>query len=151
MFGEKEIVGHTILTISKNRITIPSFTGVEIGEQINPMYDIRKKKLLLMKVSEFEAKLEHFEKTITELRSEGTISYQKLLNYRRYVYGILSFYAEEVDHQRRIHLEPRIIRDLNFGDKVFAVGKGQMLAIYPNQEAYQEDLEYEESKKASTK
>ena len=136
MFGEKEIVGKTIIRVNKNRIIIPKFTGVEIGEELQPMYDIKKQKLLLLKVEEYNEKIANFEKRLQELRDSGEIDYQKVLNHRRYVYGILSFYAEKVDSQRRIHLEERIFRDLNFGNTVFAVGVEKHLEIYPSEEKY---------------
>ncbi len=67
---------------------------------------------------------------------EGQITRHQLINFRRYFYGILSFYPEKVDKQRRLHLEERVFRDLNFKDQVFAIGVDQHLEIYPNEEAY---------------
>ncbi len=136
MFGEKQIVGHTILRVSKNRIVVPQFTGVEIGEEITPMYDIKKKKLLLIKAQEYQEKQEKFEKAIKEMYEEGKITYHQLINFRRYFYGILSFYPEKVDNQRRLHLEQRIFRDLNLKNEVFAVGVDNHLEISPDEETY---------------
>ena len=40
--------------------------------------------------------------------------------------------------------EQRQIRRLNFKDEVFAVGVGTHLEIYPSEQAYQEDLIFQE-------
>ena len=34
MFGEKTIIGERVVSVLKNRITLPNFTGAEIGEEV---------------------------------------------------------------------------------------------------------------------
>ena len=48
MFGEKPIVGQTILRISKDRIILPSFTHAEAGDEVSATLDIYQKKIILL-------------------------------------------------------------------------------------------------------
>ena len=46
MFGEKPIVGQTILRISKDRIILPSFTHTEAGDELSATFDPYQKKII---------------------------------------------------------------------------------------------------------
>ena len=48
MFGEKPIVGQTILRISKDRIILPSFTHAEPGDEVSATLDPYQKKIILL-------------------------------------------------------------------------------------------------------
>lgn len=69
MFGQNNITGQSkeIKIDSKNRIFIPNYTEVEAGEEISLMYDLYRKKLLILELKEFEDKADKFIKELDRL------------------------------------------------------------------------------------
>jgi hypothetical protein len=57
MFGEKPIVGQTILRINKDRIILPSFTHVEAGDEVSATFDVYQKKIILLQEKELIERL----------------------------------------------------------------------------------------------
>lgn len=153
MFGEKPIVGHTIIRIKNNRIVLPDFTHIEVGETLNSTIDLHQRKIMIMNELDFYKRLDDFKKRIEEGRKQGIISYSDYHNLQRYIWGILCLHERKINKRKEYMLfsdkyedsaEQRHIRRLNFKDEVFAVGVGTHLEIYPSEEAYQEDLIFQE-------
>ena len=143
MFGIKPIVGEKVVSVLKNRITIPSFTDIEIGESLQAQYvtkftngknDVHH--LSIYSEEEFNKRIEEMDRKLYEAYSTKRINYQQYHNYQRYIYGFLSFMPEEVDKQKRMHLEPRIITDLHINTQAFLVGIKKHLELYPTYESY---------------
>ena len=149
MFGEKTIIGERVVSVLKNRITLPNFTGAEIGEEVQAQFvttfDEEEQKnrvhhLNIYSVYDFNKRLNSIDESLREAYASKRISYQQYNNYRRYFYGFLSFMPERVDNQRRVHLEPRIITNLNINKTAFIVGVQRHLELYPNFEPYNQTL-----------
>lgn len=141
MFGNKPIVGEKVVSLLKNRITLPAFTGAEVGEPICVQYDWHKTRLRLFKESEYERRLKTFEEKLKELRNEGKITYDQYMWGQRYYFGCLSFMPEELDGQKRLHLEPRVFEDLGLDKTGFVVGVKNHLELYPSFETYSNTLQ----------
>lgn len=147
MFGEKEIVGQTIIRIENNRIVLPPFTYAEPGEEISAMLDPYQKKLLLMKEKVLIAKIMEYDKLLDDKRKEGVLSYQEYHKFKRYFWGILPFHTRTIDQKCRYllfskdpseALDMDLLRRLNLKEQVFAVGTGNALEIYPSENSYHE-------------
>lgn len=156
MFGEKEIVGQTIIRIKKNKIVIPEFTGVEPGEILYSTIDIYQKKILIMKEKDFLKRLKELEEKIEQGRENRIINSETYRNLQRYIWGILCLHDRKITQKKEYMLfsnkfedgpEQRQIRRLNFKDEVFAVGVKTHLEIYPSEAAYQEDISLQKTLK----
>lgn len=156
MFGEKEIVGQTIIRIKKNKIVIPEFTGVEPGEILYSTIDIHQKKILIMKEKDFLKRLYELDEKIEHGKETGLINSQTYRNLKRYIWGILCLHDRKITQRKEYMLfsnkfedgpEQRQIRKLNFKDEVFAVGVETHLEIYPSESAYQEDISLQKTLK----
>lgn len=156
MFGEKEIVGQTIIRIKKNKIIIPEFTGVEPGEILYSTIDIYQKKILIMKEKDFLKRIKELEEKIEQGRENRIINSETYRNLKRYIWGILCLHDRKITQKKEYMLfsnkfedgpEQRQIRKLNFKDEVFAVGVKNHLEIYPSEESYQEDISLQKTLK----
>lgn len=149
MFGEKEIVGQTILTLKKDKIILPDFTYAEPGEEIHIMLDPYQKKLMLMQREELLRMLYKYADKIEKARKEGRIGYTEYHNCQRYIWGILPLRERILNKKLEFQIfsqkkdeEPnmRQLRRLNLKNEIFAVGTGKQLHLYPSEESYKEEL-----------
>ena len=138
MFGEEQIIGKTVLKVDeKGRITLPKFTQAEPGEEIALMYDLRRTKIVIYAMMEFEAKLKEAGEKIDELYRAKEITYDEKMWFRRYIYGDGCLEPPTtVAKGRRISIPPRAIKKLNLRDEVFVIGNETRLEIYPTEEDY---------------
>ena len=158
MFGENPIVGQTILRIGKDdRITIPSFTGVEPGEEISSMIDPYYEKLILIREKEMIERLKEYMAKIDAYRQEHKMSYSDYHRMQLYIWAILPQAEKKVNQKSQFLLyskrkensyDVKELRKLNFRDEVFAVGVGHTLEIYPSEEAYHLSLTRKEEREA---
>ena len=134
MFGENEIIGEKTINIdSKNRIILPSFTGVEIKDKLIPQLNVDNSILFIYGIDVFNKKDEKF----NEFLSKTKMSYEKIRKIQRLYYGELSFMPEEVDSSKRIVIPSRAITKLELTDKVFVIGNGHHLEIYKSKGIYE--------------
>lgn len=134
MFGENEIIGEKTINIdSKNRIILPSFTGVEIKDKLIPQLNVDNNILFIYGIDVFNKKDEKF----NEFLSKTKMSYEKIRKIQRLYYGELSFMPEEVDSSKRIVIPSRAITKLELTDKVFVIGNGHRLEIYKSKGIYE--------------
>lgn len=134
MFGENEIIGEKTINIdSKNRIILPSFTGVEIKDKLIPQLNVDNNILFIYGIDVFNKKDEKF----NEFLSKTKMSYEKIRKIQRLYYGKLSFMPEEVDSSKRIVIPSRAITKLELTDKVFVIGNGHHLEIYKSKGIYE--------------
>lgn len=156
MFGEKPIVGHTIIRINNNRIILPESTHVEVGEILNSTIDLYQRKIMIMNEQDFYIRLNELKEKIEKGRQERRIDYQTYHNLQRYIWGMLCLHDRKINKKKEFMLfsskyedqaEQRQIRKLNFKDEVFAVGVGTHLEIYPSEQAYYDDLLFQEKRK----
>lgn len=155
MFGEKTIEEQSIIPIKNNKIVLPKSTGIEVGETIYSTIDLYQRKIILMNKKDFYQRLNELKQKLDLGRQQGTISYSRYIELQRYIWGILCLHEREINKKREYMLfsnkyedsaEQRHIRRLNFQDKVFAIGVGTRLEIYPSEQAYQEDLTFQKEK-----
>ena len=153
MYGEKPVVGHTIIRIKNNKIVLPDYTHIETGETLYSTIDLHQRKIMIMNQKDFYKRLNDFKEKIEDGRKKRLISYQQYHNLQRYIWGILCLHERYINKKKEYMLfsdkyedsaEQRQIRRLNFKDEVFAVGVGTHLEIYPSEQAYQEDLIFQE-------
>lgn len=134
MFGENEIIGEKTINIdSKNRIILPSFTGVEIKDKLIPQLNVDNNILFIYGIDVFNKKDEKF----NEFLSKTKMSYEKIRKIQRLYYGELSFMPEKVDSSKRIVIPSRTITKLELTDKVFVIGNGHHLEIYKSKGIYE--------------
>ena len=134
MFGENEIIGEKTINIDgKNRIILPSFTGVEIKDKLIPQLNVDNNILFIYGIDVFNKKGEKF----NEFLSKTKMSYEKIRKIQRLYYGKLSFMPEEVDSSKRIVIPSRAITKLELTDKVFVIGNGHHLEIYKSKGIYE--------------
>ena len=145
MFGTQAIIGEKVVSVLRNRVTLPAFTNAEIGEEVQAQYVTQFNQetktnivhhLNIFSKLEFAKRMDEIQRVLQESYGSGRINHQQYHNYIRYFYGHLSFMPEEVDKQRRIHLEPRIITDLKINNRAFVVGVKKHLELYPSIESY---------------
>ncbi len=155
MFGEKTIVGHTILKVQKDRIILPKFTFAEPGETISSTIDPYHHKLILLQEKELLERLNTYKEKLDLARQEQRISYSEYHNLIRYFYGMLPLHDRILNKELQFQLfnrqkvasfELKQLERLNLRDEVFAVGVGTTLEIYPSEQAYHEDLEFQKSR-----
>ena len=156
MFGEKPIVGQTILRISKDdRITIPSFTGIEPGEEISSMIDPYYEKLILLREKEMIERLKAYMEKIDAYRASHGMSYKEYDRMRLYIWAILPQADKKVNQQSQFLLyskrrenmyDVKELRKLEFKDQIFAVGVGHTLELYKSEEAYHLSLTKKEER-----
>lgn len=158
MFGENPIVGQTMLRISKDdRITIPSFTGVEPGEELCSMIDPYYEKLILIREKEMIERLQGYMAKIDAYRKEKGMSYDEYHRMQIYIWAILPQAEKSVNQKLQFLLyskrkensyDVKELRKLNFKDQIFAVGVGHTLELYPSEEAYHLSLARKEEREA---
>ena len=153
MFGEKPIVGQTILRISKDRIVLPPFTYAEPGEEISATLDPYQKKIILLKEKDLIDRLNTLHEKMLKAREEGRLRGKDFHDLQRYFWGILPLHERKISQRLEYQLfnrkpvaahELRQIQRLNLRDEVFAVGVGTTLELYPSEEAYHEYQQNEE-------
>lgn len=158
MFGEKPIVGQTILRISKDRIILPSFTHVEAGDEVSATLDPYQKKIILLQEKELIERLNTLHDKMKLARTEGRLGYKDYHDLLRYFWGMLPLHERTITKKLEYQLfnrkpvagcELRQLQRLNLRDEVFAVGVGTTLELYPSEEAYHEYQKMEEEKKLS--
>lgn len=156
MFGEKPIVGQTILRISKDRIILPSFTHVEAGDEVSATLDPYQKKIILLQEKELIERLNTLHDKMKLARTEGRLGYKDYHDLLRYFWGMLPLHERTITKKLEYQLfnrkpvagcELRQLQRLNLRDEVFAVGVGTTLELYPSEEAYHEYQKMEEEKK----
>lgn len=149
MFGEKPIVGQTIIRIKKDRIILPSFTHVEPGDKISATFDAYQKKIILLKEKELYERLSILHTKIKQAYLEKRITYEEYHKLERYFWGILPLHERTITSKLEYQLfnrkpfaisELSRVQKLNLKDEVFAVGVGTTLELYPSEEMYYEDL-----------
>ena len=153
MFGEKPIVGQTILRINKDRIILPSFTQVEAGDEVSATFDVYQKKIILLQEKELIERLNALQEKMKLARAEGRLGYHDYHELQRYFWGMLPLHERRISQRLEYQLfnrkpvaahELRQIQKLNLRDEVFAVGVGTTLELYPSEEAYHEYQQNEE-------
>lgn len=156
MFGDKPIVGQTILRIKKDRIILPSFTHVEAGDKVSGTIDPYKKKIILLQEKELIERLTILQKKLEQARKEGRINPVEYRNIQRYYWGRLPLHERKINQKLEYQLfnrrpvatyELREIQQLNLRDEVFAVGVGTTLELYPDEQSYHEYQKMIEQKK----
>lgn len=154
MFGEKPIVGQTILRISKDdRITLPSFTGAEPGEEICSMIDPYFEKLILLREKDLYEKLQAYLNRAQTARELKIITGEQYRWLQRYFYAILPQAEKNLNQKLQFLLyskrkencyDVKELRRLNFRpDQVFVVGTGHTLEVFKDEESYQLHIQQE--------
>ena len=149
MFAEHEIIGESSIKVSKGRqIILPKFTFAEPGDKLGLFYGISlpkipevrdrlgRMKLIIMRLQEFEERLERFQTNLDAARKDGRVSYKDYYDYQRIYFAMLAITYEEVTKLGKITLEQIPVRNLNITDSAYAVGNGYHLDIYPSKEIY---------------
>ena len=149
MFAEKEIVGEGIIPVSPGRqIILPEYTFAKPGDKLGLFYGIapkqipevkdylRRMKIVIMRLSEFEKDLNIISSNLLAQRQSGQITLKKYLALKRLFFGMLAISQEEVSKYRKITIEPIPIKNLNITDSVYAIGHGYHLDLYPSKEIY---------------
>ena len=157
MFGEKPIVGQTILRISKDRIILPSFTHAEPGDEVSATLDPYQKKIILLQEKELIERLNTLHEKMKLAYQEGRLKAKDYHDLQRYFWGMLPLHERTLNKKLEYQLFNRkpvasfelkqLERLLNLRDEVFAVGVGTTLEIYPDEQAYHEYQEMEEQKR----
>lgn len=156
MFGEKPIVGQTIIRIKSDRIILPSFTHVEAGDEVSATLDPYQKKIILLQEKELIERLNTLHEKMKLARAEGRLSYTNYHDLQRYFWGMLPLHERIINKKLEYQLfnrkpvagcELRQLQRLNLRDEVFAVGVGTTLELYPSEEAYHEYQKMEEERK----
>lgn len=158
MFGEKPIVGQTIIRIKSDRIILPSFTHVEAGDEVSATLDPYQKKIILLQEKELIERLNTLHEKMKLARTEGRLGYKDYHDLLRYFWGMLPLHERIINKKLEYQLfnrkpvagcELRQLQRLNLRDEVFAVGVGTTLELYPSEEAYHEYQKMEEERKLS--
>lgn len=138
MFGDNVImVSKTLRIDQKRRIVLPIETGAIVSDKVCFMLNPSLTKLSLYEENMFNQRLDGYLSKIDRIHKEGRLSYKDVLRYKRYICAILSYPYEVVDKQRRL-LIPESAKDkMNFNDTLFAVGNGNSLELYRNEEEYE--------------
>ena len=157
MFGEKPIVGQTILRISKDRIILPSFTHAEPGDEVSATLDIYQKKIILLQEKELIERLTTLQEKMKVARAEGRLGYKDYHDLQRYIWGMLPLHERTLNKKLEYQLFNRkpvasfelrqLERLLNLRDEVFAVGVGTTLEIYPDEQSYHDYQTMEEQRR----
>lgn len=156
MFGEKQIVGQTIIRVKKDRIILPGFTHVEVGDKVSATIDAHQKKIILLQERELIERLEILHKKLQLAYGEKRLSYKEYRNLERHFFAILPLHERTINKQLEYQLynrskvdsfELRQLQRLNLKDEIFAVGVGTTLELYPDEEAYHEYQSMEEKRK----
>ena len=156
MFGEKPIVGQTIIRIKNDRIILPEFTHVEAGDEVSATLDLYQKKIILLQEKELIERLNTLHEKMQLARTEGRLKYKEYHDLLRYFWGILPLHERTITKRLEYQLynrkpvagcELRQLQRLNLRDEVFAVGVGTTLELYPSEEAYHEYQKEEEARK----
>lgn len=156
MFGEKPIVGQTIIRIKSDRIILPEFTHVEAGDLVSATLDPYQKKVILLQEKELIERLNTLHEKMQLARSEGRLGYKDYYELQRYFWGMLPLHERTITKKLEYQLfnrkpvascELRQLQRLNLRDEVFAVGVGTTLELYPSEEAYEEYQIMEEERK----
>ena len=156
MFGEKPIVGQTIIRIKSDRIILPEFTHVEAGDLVSATLDPNQKKVILLQEKELIERLNTLHEKMQLARSEGRLGYKDYYELQRYFWGMLPLHERTITKKLEYQLfnrkpvagcELRQLQRLNLRDEVFAVGVGTTLELYPSEEAYEEYQIMEEERK----
>lgn len=156
MFGEKPIVGQTIIRIKSDRIILPEFTHVEAGDLVSATLDPYQKKVILLQEKELIERLNTLHEKMQLARSEGRLAYKDYYELQRYFWGMLPLHERTITKKLEYQLfnrkpvagcELRQLQRLNLRDEVFAVGVGTTLELYPSEQAYEEYQIMEEERK----
>ena len=156
MFGEKPIVGQTIIRIKSDRIILPEFTHVEAGDLVSATLDPYQKKVILLQEKELIERLNTLHEKMQLARSEGRLGYKDYYELQRYFWGMLPLHERTITKKLQYQLfnrkpvagcELRQLQRLNLRDEVFAVGVGTTLELYPSEEPYEEYQIMEEERK----
>ena len=156
MFGEKPIVGQTILRISKDRIILPSFTHAEPGDEVFATLDPYQKKIILLQERELIDRLNTLHEKMKLAYQEGRLKAKDYHDLQRYFWGMLPLHERIISKKLEYQLfnrkpvascELRQIQRLNLRDEVFAVGVGTTLELYPSEAAYHEYQTMEEQRR----
>lgn len=156
MFGDKPIVGQTILRISNDRIILPSFTHVEAGDEVSATLDPYQKKIILLQEKELIERLNTLQEKMKLAREEGRLGYKDYHDLQRYFWGMLPLHERTINKKFEYLLfnrkpvasfELRQLQKLNLRDEVFAVGVGTTLEIYPDEQSYHDYQEMIEQKR----
>ena len=157
MFGEKPIVGQTIIRIKSDRIILPKFTHAEKGELVSATIDPFQRKIILLQEKELLERLEKLHEKIKLAREEKRLTYSEYEESQRYFWGMLPLHERRISQKLEYQLfnrkpvascELRQIQKLNLRDEVFAVGVGTTLELYPSEQAYHEYQEFEQARLA---
>lgn len=157
MFGEKPIVGQTILRISKDRIILPSFTHAEPGDEVSATLDPYQKKIILLQERELIERLNTLHEKMKLAYQEGRLKAKDYHDLQRYFWGMLPLHERTLNKKLEYQLFNRkpvasfelrqLERLLNLRDEVFAVGVGTTLEIYPDEQSYHDYQTMEEQRR----
>ena len=157
MFGEKPIVGQTILRISKDRIILPSFTHAEPGDEVSATLDPYQKKIILLQERELIDRLNTLHEKMKLAYQEGRLKAKDYHDLQRYFWGMLPLHERTLNKKLEYQLFNRkpvasfelrqLERLLNLRDEVFAVGVGTTLEIYPDEQSYHDYQTMEEQRR----
>lgn len=158
MFGEKPIVGRTIIRIKSDKIILPEFTHVEAGDLVSATLDPYQKKIILLQEKELIERLNTLHEKMKLARSDGRLSYKDYHDLQRYFWGMLPLHERTINKKLEYQLfnrkpvagcELRQLQRLNLRDEVFAVGVGTTLELYPSEQAYEDYQVMEQERKLS--
>lgn len=136
MFGETELIGKATLNIDESgKITLPDFTKVEVGEELNFQFDPYFKSLSIYNSAAFE---ERAKIVRDKLNTKYQYQILKLKKFKRFYYGKLSFMSEKVGSRKRIQIPERAISELGLSDKILIIGQGDHLVLCKDEETYEE-------------
>ena len=132
-----DISGTATIKISKsNRINVPKFSNLKVGDEVVPRYSLDYDSIVFMPLAEFEAKTN---KLLADIRADvlaNNISSEKERALIRYYGGTLSLPAVKVDAHGALLLYPEIIEKLNLDGKAFVIARNNTLELYRDEETY---------------
>ena len=104
MFGEKPIVGQTIIRIKSDRIILPKFTHVEAGEEVSATIDPFQRKIILLQEKELLERLEVLHEKMKLAREEKRLSYSEYQDLQRYFWGMLPLHERKITQKLEYQL-----------------------------------------------
>lgn len=140
MFGEKEIIGSSTVSLRNNSFTLPKFTFATPNERIHPIYSHDLNRLLLYSSSEFKAIYDNYVEKLNKARESGLIDYKRYTELRRFIFGSLMLPYEIISSNNRLLINVAAIKRLGIKNSVFVIGVDKHLELYADEDVYRLSL-----------
>lgn len=137
MFGEKEIVGQTIVNVRKNSlITLPKFTLAEPKESLVLSAAVFTNMVYLFNEEDFAQFAYNKRDLLSDAVSKKKITLRKYLFLMRIFCAKNSGYVD-VKKDRSITLSEVALKHLEFSPSLFVIGVENHLELYRDFESYE--------------